>query len=152
MERADLIEKFLMQTDAMARIGITKHRRGHLPHDIPTHAQLCVLITLARHGSETVKDISTQLTMTSSAATQLVNGLVKAGLLMRKSDQEDRRKTCIDLTVKGKKILKKAQDHRLHRIVESFAPLSTKEIQQLLSIQAKIVAHWKHLCYTKQAK
>ncbi len=152
MDRNTLIRSFSAQMDSMARIGTMKHSRDQLPKDIPPHAQLCALFAVAHHGSEMVKDIAQQFGMTSSAGTQLVNGLVKAGLLERTGNTGDRRKIRIILTAKGKKILVQAQEHRVKRITESFTPLSTTEIKQLLSIQGKIVEHWKILCQKKSNK
>ncbi len=50
-----------------------------------------------------VKDIAEMIGITSSAATQLVNGLSKKGLVVRKTNTKDRRALQLYLSPKAKK-------------------------------------------------
>ena len=146
MDRNELIQRFFTSMDSMTRIGAMSPRGGPMPKNMPSHAQLGVLFVIAHRGTQTTKELARHFGMTSSAATQLVNGLVKNGILERKEDEKDRRKTHIALTKKGEGVLEKARTHRMQKMKESFTPLSDKEVAQLLKIQIKIVEHWKKLC------
>ena len=138
--------------DAMARIGVMHHKHEHQPKDLPPHGQMGVLFVVSHQGPISIKDISQRFGMTSSAATQLVTSLVKAGLLARKEDDSDRRKVGIILTAQGKKILEKAKEHRMNKMSKMFATLSDTELEQLGKIQAKIVEHWEKTCKDLQHK
>jgi DNA-binding MarR family transcriptional regulator len=63
------------------------------------------MFMLVHVGPQSIKDMAVRFSMTPSAATQLVNGLVKDGYLVRTENIWDRRKVGVDLTVKGKKHL-----------------------------------------------
>jgi DNA-binding MarR family transcriptional regulator len=130
--------------DSMARIGLMHHKQGSEPKDLPTQAQIGVLFVLSHQGSQSIKDLSLRFGMTSSAATQLVDGLVKHGFLKRMEDRNDRRKMCVDLTSKGKKTLEKAKKQRIEKMAKMFEPLTDEELMQLQKIQSKIVEHWEH--------
>src|SRR4051812_24348826 len=108
MERQKLIQKFFTSMDSMVRIGAMP-RHGPGPKHMPPHAQLGVLFVIAHRGTQTVKELAQQFGMTSSAATQLANGLVKGKLLARAIDTKDRRKSHLTLTAKGKKVLAEAR-------------------------------------------
>ena len=138
--------------DSMARMGVmgNKHTQSH--KDMPPHAQMGVLFMVAINGPMSIKEISKRFGMTSSAATQLVNGLVKGGLLTREEDKDDRRKICVILTAKGKKIIEKAKEYRMKRMIEMFEPLSDTELGQLQKILTKIIEHWQTTCNKLQNK
>lgn len=120
------------------------HNRGHMP----THAQTGVMLAVSHHGPQSVKELATMFRMTSSAVTQLVNGLVADGLLKRIGDETDRRKTSVHITAKGKRQLSMARKHRLQAMRELFTPLTDKELEHMrrlhLKITERLQAVWMH--------
>jgi DNA-binding MarR family transcriptional regulator len=146
MQRKDLIQSFFKSMDAMARINMMQGKGISKPKHLPPHGQMGILFVVAHAGPQSIKDLSTRFSMTSSAATQLVNNLVKDGLLARTEDPADRRKSCVELTAKGKKIITEAKEHRLKKMMTLFEPLTDEELSQLLKIQNKIVEHWETTC------
>lgn len=146
MSRKDLIQQFFKSMDSMARISAINHKHEPVPKDMPPHAQMGVLFIVAHRGPQTIKELSQRFSMTSSAATQLVNGLVKSTLLARTEDREDRRKVVVELTAKGKSIIERAKTYRMEKMVKLFEPLSDAELKQLMKIQAKIVEHFETTC------
>jgi DNA-binding MarR family transcriptional regulator len=142
MNRSELIKKFFKSIDAMARIGGAKKHAAH-PKHFPPYSQMGVLFVVSHGTSVTIKDVSQRFAMTSSAATQMVNALVKNGFLARKEDTHDRRKICLLLTAKGKKVIEQAKKYRMKKMTEMFEPLTDSELNHLLHIQEKIVAHWE---------
>jgi DNA-binding MarR family transcriptional regulator len=70
-----------------------------------------------------------------------VNSLSEEGLVTRKKDTEDRRKTELSLTPAGKKTLLLAKKHCFTILAELFESLSEKDLQALQLIQEKIVNH-----------
>ena len=69
-----------------------------------THPQWIVLHHVKRSNIISIKDLANLLNITSSAATQIVDGLVKRELLLRKRNKEDRR--ILDIELSGKAISK----------------------------------------------
>ncbi len=128
------------------RIGIMQRKMQKGSRALPPRAQLQVLFLINQGDAQTVKDIAQQFGMTSSAATQLVNGLVKSNLLQRKEDEDDRRKICLQLTAEGKKMLLQAKQHRLQKMKILLDPLSDREVVHILRLQEKIIDHWQTVC------
>jgi DNA-binding MarR family transcriptional regulator len=145
MNRNELIKQFSTSMGAMARIGAMHHKPDELPKGMPPHGQLGLLFMVSHKGAQTIKELSGCFGMTSSAATQLVNGLVTSGLLTRQEDKSDRRVSRVVLTAKGNKVLAQAKQYRMKKMTEMFAPLNEKELAQLLKLQTKIVEHWESI-------
>ena len=79
--------------------------------------------------------------MTSSAVTQLVNALVRDGLLTRKAANDDRRKTFITLTHKGKIVVERAKRERRALFTTLLTPLTDNELSTLCARHDKILDH-----------
>src|ERR1035437_6017857 len=73
---------------------------GKMPRITPS--QLEVLMFVEQYGESTVKDVAKALGITSSAATQLIDGLVASGYLIRKTSTLDRRIVKLTLSKKTK--------------------------------------------------
>lgn len=108
---------------------------------LPTRAQFGILFMVARHGQQNIKQIAVNFGISSSAITQIVDTLVNDGYLLRRADDADRRKICIDITEEGKKILTEAKKLRLKRMRAMFEAISDEELGQLNSIYTKIIDH-----------
>lgn len=137
MKREELISNFVDSMDAMRRVLFSKHAK-HTARGIITRAQFGVLMLASEEGIS-IKELARRFSMSSSAATQLVDGLVKDALLVRTEDSHDRRKLKIFLTSRGKKKLAQARNAHLETLTTFFRPLSTNELITLLKIQEKIL-------------
>jgi DNA-binding MarR family transcriptional regulator len=113
--------------------------------EVPTQAQIGVLFAVWHHGLISIKELAQRFNMTSSAATQLVNGLVKEELLTRTEDKQDRRKIGVSLTAKGKTSLEEQKKKRCQMMEKVLSPLSDKELAQLQTISEKISENLKIL-------
>ncbi|MFA6006975.1 MAG: helix-turn-helix domain-containing protein, partial [Candidatus Paceibacterota bacterium] len=67
-----------------------------------TPSQWGALMLIEQGTGGTVKDIATALAISSSAATQLVDGLVASGYVVRKEDPKDHRRIALLLSTKTK--------------------------------------------------
>lgn len=112
---------------------------------MPTHARMCVMGMLFHHNTLGATEIAERLELTPSAATQLVDGMVREGLVARKANVEDRRKTNIVLTTKGKKLLDVAKKARLVMLEKMFEVLSDSEIKELERLQQKMITHFSKM-------
>jgi DNA-binding MarR family transcriptional regulator len=103
-----------------------------------TPSQLGVLMLIEEHGASTVKDIAEALTISSSAATQLVDGLVENAYVTRKEHPEDRRSVTLTLSKKTKSQIAKMKAYGIKRFLELFEALNDAEFDQYISLNKKI--------------
>ena len=106
---------------------------------LATHAQFAILFCVGEEG-KTIKELCTFLGVSSSAATQLVDGLVRQKYLTRTVDPLDRRKTRVVRTPLGRRVWNKIRQARLKRFEAVLAPLSDKDIALWNTLQQKLLA------------
>mgnify|MGYP003804886695 CR=1 FL=1 len=104
-----------------------------------TSSQGFVLRFVYKNGSTNAKKIADSLHITSSAATQLINGLVKNGCLIRKEDPKDRRFSHLSLSKKAETLFKEFNDQSINKMVEVFGALTDKELIQYINMNKKII-------------
>jgi DNA-binding MarR family transcriptional regulator len=151
MTNNGLLKSLLASVDALGR-AVSAHKYAPIAKGKPTHAQTGVMFMLVHVGPQSIKDMAARFSMTPSAATQLVNGLVKDGYLVRTENIWDRRKVGVDLTVKGKKYLMAKKKERNLAMAAVLAPLSRQELIQLDVILQKVVKQVQTLWTKKQDK
>jgi len=105
-----------------------------------TQSQWFVLSIIEQGTGEKVKDISCLLEMSSSAVTQLVDGLVHNGFVIRKTNKNDRRAVRLTLSLKGKKQIQAMKEKRINGVVELFESLSDEELHTYLTLHKKITS------------
>ncbi|MDD2807659.1 MAG: MarR family transcriptional regulator [Patescibacteria group bacterium] len=108
--------------------------------DCVTHSQLFVLAIIRQHCNIGIKEISKKLNISSSAATQLVDGLVENGYAVRKTDLKDRRALQLELTAKGYKYIVDLNNNRLKNLATLFDALNDDELVTFLTLHKKILA------------
>lgn len=121
---------------------IIKHQLAEgfiFPKDSPiTPAQGFVLHFIAKSKESSVKEIAEKMRVTSSAATQLSDALVKNGFLERKEDKDDRRAVSLTLSAEGKKKVLYMKERGMEKMKELFSPLSDAEMETYLKLNQKI--------------
>lgn len=140
MKRAQLIANIFENMSAMRRLMWNQSQQMRKVKNAPSMAQLGALMALSHQTNLGVKDLAQCSGMTSSAATQLVNGLVRSGWVTRKAVAGDRRKVALQLSLKGKLTLRKLTAERAAIFAKKLSVLSDSELEQLKAIQEKIIA------------
>src|SRR5438874_1213861 len=74
---------------------------GKMPRITPS--QWGALMMIGQHTEGTVTDVAKALGISRSAATQLIDGLVASGYVIRKENKSDRRTVSLTLSPKSKK-------------------------------------------------
>jgi len=93
-------------------------KRGALgPRHMP------VLISLARRGPMTVGELADRLGLARPTASLLVNELDRAGLVQRREDDADRRRTIVDVPARHRPRLVRLADARLDLVRRTLARL-----------------------------
>jgi DNA-binding MarR family transcriptional regulator len=82
------------------------------PGPMLSGSQRIVLRGLVNNGPFQVSEVANQLGVTLSAATGLVDRLVKAKLVTRERDQEDRRVVWVKITPEGEQAVRAAEERR----------------------------------------
>ncbi len=104
-----------------------------------TPSQWGALMSIERHEGSTIKGVAETLGITSSAATQLVDGLVASGYLMRKPHAKDRRSVTLILSKKSRSQIDQMKRRVLQKFLKVFKVLSDAEFNQYLALNKKIV-------------
>ena len=136
--REDQVRAFLEDMQTLKRLGVFK-----VPHDphMPkiTPAQWNALFYVAESRQSTVKEVARTLGVTSSAATQLIDGLVRGGLVVRCPSREDRRIVNLELSQKSRGQVERLQKSAHKSFLKLFEVLNDKEFAQYLQLNKKIV-------------
>ena len=93
---------------------------------------------VSERGESTVKDAAKALGITSSAATQLVDGLSASGYLLRKTSVEDRRVVALTLSKKSKNQVEKMKKRALQKFLKIFEALNDREFDQYFKLNKKL--------------
>ena len=112
-------------------------------HDL-SMSQLGVLFQLAHSGVGRVSDIARNLGITPAAVSQMLDVLVKQGLITRKEASKDRRMKQIELTDNGKEMIQeimKAKERRFNFLAENMNPGERKLIADGLKILIEKMGH-----------
>lgn len=137
--RKQLIEDILNSFHAMRHKMKPKEFNSTHQNNI-THSQWFVLGIIGNCKNASVKDISGMLGMSSSGATQLVDGLVQNGYVVRKDDPKDRRLVQLELSSKGKKQMAILRGKRIKEIEKLFDALTDSELETYLRLHKKITS------------
>ncbi len=104
----------------------------------PAQGALVHEVAIAGDAGTTTSALARRLGTSSSAVTQLVDGLVTGGVLTRESDPADRRKTSILLTERGWQMHREFDEIRLRQATSIFGGLSDEELGQLADLLGRV--------------
>ena len=104
-----------------------------------TPAQFGALMLIEQKCDCTVKDIASALSITSSAATQLVDGLVFGGYVTKRVDQKDRRRVELLLSTKTRAHILKMKKKIAESFLKTFETLTDAEFREYCALTNKVV-------------
>jgi DNA-binding MarR family transcriptional regulator len=139
INRKKIIEDLLQNMHAMRHkfmVGYTAKKDF-----VITPSQGFVLRFVAKNSSTNVKAIADSLHITSSAATQLIDGLVDNGYLVRSSDLRDRRIIALALSDRANKFFKEFKEQGMLKMTELFDVLTDQELTQYAGLNQKIISN-----------
>lgn len=138
MERSQIIDEIFSDYKLIGRAA----KRGMKNPDginHPSPAQMELIHIISSQGPVTVKDIAEAMGVSGSAVTQFADPLVKAGLVERAHDKEDRRIVRIQLSEDGRKRHSMLEMHGREHIAGMFEPLTDEELLTLRDLHRKII-------------
>lgn len=128
-----------MESFSSLRRTMTFHTAGTAKVPRITPSQWGALMTIEQRGGSTVKGVAKALSITSSAATQLIDGLVASGYVTRKAHSEDRRVISLTLSSKTKVQVEAMKKQALQKFLKFFEVLNDMEFNQYILLNKKIV-------------
>lgn len=129
------LEEFFME--------MTRRLHGELASQMVsgiTGSQFFVLKKINSKNRMTVSEVADQLAVSLSAITALVDRLVKAGLVVRSRDDQDRRLVWLEVTDKGREVLRKCMEGRRKVASKYFGQLPQEDMEKLIEIYEKVLA------------
>jgi len=121
----DCAAELLEVVPLMMRV-IRSEVRAHSSPEL-SMPQFRALAFLGRNEGAMLGDVATFLTLTLSAASKLVDGLVNAKLVARESDPQDRRKIALKLTSAGESKFASARQATADFLADRVAALSAAD-------------------------
>lgn len=119
--------------------GFKQYENNYLTRGEITLPQFWVLGYLERNGKSKMNDLSRHLKISPPATTGLIDRLLAQGLVARKDDLNDRRIVWIDLTAKGRGIIKSINKQKTEALIKVFGRISPKDREHYLSILEQVV-------------
>jgi len=108
-----------------------------------TPGQINALLVLYFADNLTMGELATEMYLTESACTRLVDRLVKLYLVRRRDDEKDRRVVRVSLTSYGRQLAELVNSRRQHRFSELAKGLSEEEQDGLIASLRAILRVFK---------
>ncbi|MEK7075393.1 MAG: MarR family transcriptional regulator [Patescibacteria group bacterium] len=142
--REEQVKVFFEEMAKLQRLMFSK-KDSFLTKYKLSRPQMVVMYFISEGGSKTIKDIAEIMNISSSAATQMIEGLVRNGFLERVVHPTDRRSVQISMSKIGKKTFDQFKIQHLRQMQNLLVSLSDAEIELLLKIPAKILKQLENL-------
>lgn len=96
-----------------------------------TWKEFTVLEFLYNRGQHTIQEICNKLDMANSSLTYILDKLEEKDYLVRQFDPKDRRISNVSITQEGKQLMDDVFPEHVKTIMEIFAPLSEKDLDDV---------------------
>lgn len=130
--------------ERLEEVALQLMRRMHgkmevsMAHGV-TGSQFFVLKRIREYGRMTVSAAAEEIGVSLSAVTALVDRLVKAGLVTRSRDEDDRRLVWLKVTPQGEEVLEVCLAGRKQIMEKYLGQLAEEDLEQLVKIYEKLL-------------
>lgn len=107
-----------------------------------TPAQYYLLLALSHQRGLGVGDMAAAAGCTSPTATRMLDGLERDGVVVREPSSEDRRRTVVSLTAKGKRLLaqqRRENEKKKQRLYDQLSSVERRETENALRRLASVI-------------
>lgn len=136
MKREDLIQEIV---ENMARCQRPANFTGWQDIGL-SHSQIGMLFMMHFYKHLRVKQVADNLGVTKSAASQMLDSLTNKGLVVRQTDEKDRRVIRFSLSAKGSQVFKKIHKLKSAGLRMRLDALTTEELDLLAKLSHKMAA------------
>ena len=127
-------------------MGVSKNVRKFIEQRIVEHElpatwsvpRMGVLVHVRRRGTLRMGDLAGRLGVAARTVTDMVDGLERDGLLIRRPDPADGRATLLELTAAARADFDRVSAARMSFLKQVFSPLGASERRQLARLLAKL--------------
>ncbi|TAM36746.1 MarR family transcriptional regulator [bacterium] len=118
--------------------GFKQYENNYLTRGEITLPQFWALGYLDHNGRCKMHNLANHLKISPSATTGLIDRLILQGLVARKADLHDRRIVWIELTAKGRGIIKSISKQKNEALIKVFGKISAKDREHYLNILEQV--------------
>jgi MarR family transcriptional regulator, organic hydroperoxide resistance regulator len=115
-----------------------QYENNYLTRGEITLPQFWALGYLDHNGKSKMNNLARHLEISPSATTGLIDRLMLQGLVVRKDDVRDRRIVWIELTAKGKGIIKNISKQKTEALIKVFGKISPGDREHYLNILEQV--------------
>jgi len=140
MQDKSLDEFYKKMDDLMPNLIRESVKRGadEVTKGLITVPQMLILETLNKKEECIMSELAEALSITTSAATGLIDRMIRLNLVTRSRCEKDRRIVNVNITEKGKNTISGIIEERRRMIVDTFGKLSKEEREKYLEIMEKV--------------
>jgi DNA-binding MarR family transcriptional regulator len=142
-ERATELERFTAAWDEFNTAVLRARSRAAHQQTVLTPAQYYVLRALSDEPGLCVAEMAAAAGCASPTVTRMLDGLERDGIVSREHSAEDRRRTIVSLTAKGKRVLAEQRRHsqeKKQRLYDQLSPGERRQAEHLLGRLAEVIA------------
>ncbi len=137
MSRERQVEELLEGMASLKRV-MARHMRQFSKEYSITPAQWHAMALICHHGVRSVKELAAELSISSSAATQLIDGLVERGYVERKQNVDDRRTVELTPSRESKEHCGRMKRVAVREMTRMFDALTDREFETYCSLARKM--------------
>jgi DNA-binding MarR family transcriptional regulator len=125
----------------MIQLGkfISGHTQESFEEKTATMLQFSALHFIKEQPKSTVSDLATQLKLSKSSATQLVERLEKSENIKKIEDRKDKRIIRLKISLKGEEEFKNLRKKKMEKIDALFSKMPKSDIKELIRIQNTLI-------------
>jgi DNA-binding MarR family transcriptional regulator len=118
--------------------------RGRGPHDrsMGGAARFRLLAALRERDGLSVSEIAALIGVDQPRASRLVNDSAERGLVTRRADERDARRSVVELTALGRSILSTTTESRRTAVADAMAGFSDEEAATFAALLGRFVESW----------
>ncbi|MET3287745.1 MarR family transcriptional regulator [Brevibacillus fluminis] len=133
-------EQYIKEFESIFRVFNRRFLRemNQIFGDRLSYSEFLYLKFLDQKGSQMVSALSEEFSVSVSHITAVMNTLVSEGYVNRVRSEQDRRVVELTITEEGKRLITELDSVKDVHMRNSFEPLSTEEIAQLLALYQKL--------------
>ena len=118
--------------------GLMQREHNYLTKGDISLPQFWVLNHLYHNEKSKMNCLAKHLKISPPATTGLIDRLIAQGMVLRKDDEKDRRIVWIELTSKGKAIIRNIRKEKVRTLIDVFGRISEKDREHYLNILEQV--------------
>jgi DNA-binding MarR family transcriptional regulator len=119
---------------ALAAVRKLQGRESHRHAGELSHAQYGLLFGLRQHRQLSLSELADSASLSPAAATEMLDGLLAAGLVQRERSEQDRRVVLISLTERGEALVEERRKRYDPRWRAALADFSEDELRSAAAV------------------